>query len=200
MVIGVAGTTARVVNLLFWALMALYVGFLAWWAFALVTEGPASAPSSRSAFWAQNFTLPLGAWSHRPDVSIGGVPTNLRNPAVYASYIDGLDEAQQALEHLQPDRSQSVYALDFPSFAFSVASGYRVPRGARAWLLYGHEITLDSFPSAQGLLQDVDVLMVAKCSLVGRNRYYLERIYRLDIQSNWTLRQETRCWNIYFRK
>lgn len=153
-----------------------------------------------SKFLAENYLIDESAWGRHLPIQFNGVPRNMQSPAVFASYVDGIDEAAQFLSLNVPDRTKSVYALDFPAYAFSLVGGYRVPRGSYAWLLFGHEVTIDVHPKANGLLSDVDVLMVPRCSLSGGNRRYLRRLYRLEIEARWSQIGALRCWDVYTRR
>jgi len=99
-----------------------------------------------------------------------------------------------------PDRSKSVYALDFPSFVFSTYGGYRFPRHAYPWMLYGHELSADVHPESGQLLSDVDILMVARCSLSEGNRRMFAAIYRGALQRQWQVIGHVRCWDVYVRQ
>lgn len=137
------------------------------------------------------------AWSGRAYIESRWAPLNLRNPKVYATYAERLSMALSYLRENHPDRSLSVYALDFPSYVFSLLGGYRVPIGSRPWLLYGHELTLDHVPPASELLADVDILMKSNCSLSGGNRAFLGAIYRVPIEQDWEKVAALPCWDVY---
>ena len=154
----------------------------------------------RSALFAGNYVIEPKAWETRPDMLAADLPINLLNPGVYASYVEGLEGAYAYLDQQVPDRSLSVYALDFPAYVFSVMGGYRVPRHSYPWMLFDHEITMDHHPDAETLLSDVDVLMVPKCSLSGGNRKWLHAIYRVHIEAHWKREASVRCWDVYRRR
>ena len=151
-------------------------------------------------FLAANHTVIEQAWLDRTPISVRGVPINDRSPRAYAAYVASLDEAALFLANAVPDRSKSVYALDFPAYVFSLVQGYRVPRGSYPWLLYGHELTIDFHPAPAALLGDVDVLMVSRCSIASGNRRFLAKIYRLELEKNWRKLASLTCWDVYERK
>lgn len=153
-----------------------------------------------TSFFARNHTVSEQAWLDRTPISVRGVPVNERSPRTYAAYVAGLDEAASFLAQTVPDRSKSVYALDFPAYVFSLVEGYRVPRGGYPWLLYGHELTIDFHPAPAVLLADVDVLMVSRCSIALGNRRFLARIYRVELENNWRKLASLTCWDVYERK
>lgn len=153
----------------------------------------------KSGALSTQYQVQASAWAGRPPIWVPGVSTPLRSPGVYAAYVDGLDEALQFLALQVPDRKQSVYALDFPAYAFALLGGYRIPSHTYPWLLHGHEYAIDSHPSGAQLFADVDVLMVSKCSLSEGNRKYLGAIYRLDIERDWRLIGRLRCWDVLRR-
>ena len=143
------------------------------------------------------YSFDAGAWSGRQNISAPGVVINLKDPKIYATYMSGVQDALIYLDESYADRDTSVYALDFPSYAFSYLAGYRVPRGSRPWMLYGHEVTLDYFPGAEDIFSDVDVLLVSKCSLAQGNRRYLSAIYRVPLERGWYKVKSLKCWDVY---
>ncbi len=179
-----------------------YIALCMRWGWALLDERASARwvhfPVKSEAL-ATQYQVQASAWADRPPIWVPGVSTSLRSPATYAAYVDGLDEALQFLALQVPEHKESVYALDFPSYAFALLGGYRIPRHTYPWLLHGHEYAIDSHPSGDRLFADVDVLMVSKCSLSEGNRKYLEAIYRLDIRRNWRLIGRLRCWDVLRR-
>jgi len=153
----------------------------------------------KSEVLATQYQIQASVWAGRPPIWVPGVSTSLRSPATYSAYADGLDDALQFLALQVPDRKQSVYALDFPSYAFALLGGYRIPRHTYPWLLHGHEYSIESHPSGAQLFADVDVLMVSRCSLSMGNQKYLAAIYRLDIQRDWRRIGRLRCWDVFRR-
>ena len=153
-----------------------------------------------TTFFSNHHLIEREAWESRIPLHVPGVPRNMQSPSTFADYVEGLDEAERFLEEHVPDRGRSVYALDFPSYVFAMAGGYRVPRGTYPWLLFGHELSIDVHPKAEVLLADVDVLMVSKCSLATGNRRYLVRLYRQDIERRWTRLGALRCWDVYRKR
>lgn len=139
-------------------------------------------------------------WFARGNISFNGVSINYRNPAVYASYLLGVDQGLQHLTDSDVSKQKSVYALDFPAYVFSLAGGYKVPRNTYPWLLYGHEITLDHHPDADLLFSDVDVLMVPKCSLAGGNRVMLKAVYRVPIERLFEKVASLQCWDVHHKR
>ncbi len=184
---------------MFWMLMLVYVFVLGRWGLALAGSAPAQPVPVHDLFLSKQYEVPAAQWASRPNVAVAGVPTWLKSPASQAAYIEQLAEVLPLLKSQFPDPTTSVYALDFPAFAFSVLAGYRVPRHAHAWLLVGHEITIDAHPPGAQLFSDVDVLMVSKCSLIDSNRGMLAAIYRLEIERNWRKKVGTKCWDVYGR-
>lgn len=188
---------------LLWGGLVLFLAAMAYWAWALderrADEGMMHMPV-RSALFAGNYVIEPKAWDKRPDMLAADLPINLLNPGVYASYVEGLEGAYAYLDRWVPDRSLSVYALDFPAYVFSAMGGYRVPRHSYPWMLFDHEITIDHHPDAETLLSDVDVLMVSKCSLSGGNRKWLHAIYRVHIEAHWKREASVRCWDVYRRR
>lgn len=188
---------------LLWGGLGLYLAAMAYWTWSLderrAEEGVMHMPV-RSALFARNYVIEPVAWKKRPDMLAADLPINLLNPGVYASYVEGLEGAYAYLDEQVPDRSLSVYALDFPAYVFSVMGGYRVPRHSYPWMLFDHEITIDHHPDAETLLSDVDVLMVPKCSLSGGNRKWLHAIYRVHIEAHWRREASVRCWDVYRRR
>jgi len=138
-------------------------------------------------------------WDGRPPIWVSGVPLNLKSPATYASYVEGLDDALAFLVIKVPDRHESIYALDFPAYVFSLTGGYRIPRGTYPWMLFGHEVSLDHHPDAKLLFADVDVLMISKCSLALKNRHYLPAMYRLEMERSWRRIGDLKCWSVWHR-
>jgi hypothetical protein len=197
---------ARLLPTLQGALLVLggmaYLTFVLRWGVALLDNRASTNwihfPVKSEAL-AAHYQVQASAWADRPPIWVPGVSAPLRSPATYAAYVDGLDEALQFLALQVPDRQQSVYALDFPAYAFALLGGYRIPSHTHPWLLYGHEYAIDSHPSGAQMFADVDVLMISKCSLSGGNRKYLEAIYRLDIQREWLLIGHLRCWDVLKR-
>lgn len=187
--------------LLMFALIAYLVLNLVWFAaFLARLSSSVFAPAEvKSSFFMKNPVLDVNSWRERTPLHVPGVPRNMQSVQTFAGYIEGLDEGASILRRHFPERGISVYALDFPAYVFSLMEGFRVPRGTRPWLLFGHEISVDHHPPAQPLFADVDVLMVSKCSLSGGNRRYLGRIYRLEIEKNWSLVEASRCWDAYQR-
>ena len=145
----------------------------------------------------RKYSFDADAWLGRQNISAPGVVINMRDPRTYASYMSGVQDALIYLDESFVDRDTSVYALDFPSYAFSYLAGYRVPRGSRPWMLYGHEVTLDYFPGAEDIFSDVDVLLVSKCSLAQGNRRYLSAIYRVPLERGWYKVKSLKCWDVY---
>jgi hypothetical protein len=190
------------VSMLFAGLLG-HLGIFYRWSDALVRQQRAARwvhlPVETRAL-ADNFLIEEGQWLSRRPIHVPGVPTPLRVPATYASYVEGLDEGVQFLRAHFPDRSKSVYALDFPSFVFSTYGGYRFPRHAYPWMLYGHELSADVHPEADQLLSDVDILMVARCSLSEGNRRMFAAIYRGALQRQWQVIGHVRCWDVYVRQ
>lgn len=139
-------------------------------------------------------------FSKRVPLNVPGVSTNLHSPSSYAAYVDGVVEAERYLVERFPNKSLSVYALDFPAYVFSVSAGYRIPRGSYPWLLYGHELTIDQFPAGRSIFADVDILAVSKCSLVPGNRGMLHALYRVELESRWRLERALRCWSVYTKR
>lgn len=189
-------------GLLFMGALA-YLSFVLRWTGALLDERASARwihfPVHSEAL-AAHHQVQASAWAGRPPIWVSGVSTPLRSPATYAAYADGLDEALLFLAREVPDRQRSVYALDFPSYAFALLGGYRIPRHTYPWLLHGHEYAIDSHPPGEQLLADVDVLMVSKCSLSEGNRKYLAAIYRIDIERDWRLIGRLRCWDALKRR
>lgn len=138
-------------------------------------------------------------WDRRPPIWVPGVPLDMKSPATYASYVEGLDAALAFLAIKVPDRRESVYALDFPAYVFSMTGGYRIPRGTYPWMLFGHEVSLDHHPEAKQLFSDVDVLMISKCSLALKNRRYLPAMYRLEMERHWRQIGDLQCWSVWRR-
>jgi len=188
---------------LLWGGLVLFLSAMVCWTWGLegqrTEEGVMHMPV-RSALFAGNYVIEPKAWEKRPDMLAADLPINLLNPGVYASYVEGLESAYAYLDKQVPDRSLSVYALDFPAYVFSVMGGYRVPRHSYPWMLFDHEITIDHHPDAETLLSDVDVLMVPKCSLSGGNRKWLHAIYRVHIEAHWKREASVRCWDVYRRR
>lgn len=149
---------------------------------------------------AEPYQIDEEAWSGRMYIESRWASLNLRNPKVYATYAEKFSAALSYLRENYPDRSTSVYALDFPSYVFSYFGGYRVPTGSRPWLLYGHELTLDHVPPASELLADVDILMKSNCSLSGGNRAFLGAIYRVPIERDWEKVAALPCWDVFRSK
>lgn len=147
--------------------------------------------------FSETYVMDERSWSTRSDISIDGVPFSPRNTRSAASYVQGLDEANVYLSQHFPDRSKSVYALDFPSYVFSLMGGYRIPRHTYPWMLYGHEVTIDHHPKAEEIFSDVDIVMISKCSLSRGNKKLLKQIYRLELEAHWTQEASLRCWDIY---
>ena len=167
--------------------------------FARLSSSVFAPAAVKSSFFQKSPLLDVNSWRERTPLHVPGVPRNMQSVETFAGYIEGLDEGASILRRHFPERGTSVYALDFPAYVFSLMEGFRVPRGTRPWLLFGHEINVDHHPPAQLLFADVDVLMVSKCSLSGGNRRYLGRIYRLEIEKNWSLVEASRCWDAYQR-
>lgn len=185
------------------ALFIAYAGLHAYYALSLVRtkiDSPAVHVPAATDFIEQNFTVDRQAWAGRIPITAPGVPIKERLPSTWAAYVAGLDEAALFLTRSVPDRSRSVYALDFPAYVFSLIEGYRVPRGGYPWLLYGHELTIDAHPASEVLFKDVDVLMVSKCSIASGNRRFLARIYRTELEKNWRMMASLTCWDAYERK
>lgn len=184
-------------------LVLFYVAVLAHWAYALQEHrkqhGLVNMPLE-SDLLARSYLIAPNAWALRPDMVQADLPINLGNPGVFASYLVGVDEASAYLKRNVPDRSQSVYALDFPAYVFSLVGSYRVPKHSFPWLHFGHEVTLDRHPDPGAMLADVDVLLVAKCSLSASNRTYLARLFRREIETGWQLKDMLNCWDVYVRR
>jgi len=183
-------------------LVAFYVALICYWTFSLFTHSRQSEAIHvpvRAHHLASNYVIEQGAWSKRPDMVSADLPIDLRSPGVYASYLEGLDEAYIYLDTHVPDRSTKVYALDFPAYVFSLIGGYQVPRNSFPWLLFGHEITMDHHPEAKLLLADVEILLISKCSASGDNRRWLYGIYRVYIEKNFRREGVLSCWDIYRR-
>jgi hypothetical protein len=139
------------------------------------------------------------AWQTRPPISVPGVTVDNRSTGTYAAYVEGLDEALQFLSRQRPDTTKSVYALDFPAYAFAVLGGYRIPAHSRPWLMHGHEFSQDVHPSSAQIFADVDVLMVSKCSLALGNRRNLAAMYRDDMQRVFQPLAQLTCWDVWVR-
>lgn len=189
-----------------WLWVALFVGYgglHAYYALSLVrtkVDSQAIHVPAATEFIRRNFTIDRQAWEGRIPIAVSGVPVNERLPSTYAAYVAGLDEAALFLTQYVPDRSRSIYALDFPAYVFSLIEGYRVPRGGYPWLLYGHELTIDAHPASEVLFKDIDVIMVSKCSVASGNRRFLARIYRVELEKNWRMMASLTCWDAYERK
>lgn len=199
---GIALLLRRASHGLLWLLLLFYFAMLTYWSSALLgreSAGGAVSLPLRSNMLAQSYRIEPEAWINRFGMVAVDLPINLRDPRVYAGYLAGVDEANQYLESHIPDRSNRVYALDFPSYVFSYTGGYRVPKHTFPWLLYGHEITLDHHPAAEQLFSDVDILMVSKCSASGGNRKWLFPLYRVYIDAHLKRRAVLRCWDVYQR-
>lgn len=177
----------------------LYVAAIFYWVWSLnarhLSDGYVAAQASSP--FLRSYVFKAGDWSARPDISGRGASLDYRDPAIYASYIEGVDQALMYLEGSVPDKANKVYALDFPSYIFSMAGGYGVSKNTYPWLLYGHEVTLDHHPDAELLFSDVDVLMVPRCSLSGGNRSLLKAIYRVPIEHGFERMASLQCWDVY---
>lgn len=207
---GLLGARKRFERLLWGASRALlamlvlfYVAVLMYWAHALhearAKHGLMNMPL-KSGLLARSYLIDPEAWAIRPDLVQADLPINLGNPGVFASYLVGVDEASAYLRSNVPDRSQSVYALDFPAYVFSLVDGYRVPKNSFPWLHVGHEVTLDRHPSQKALLSDVSVLLISKCSVSPGNRTYLARLFRREVETAWELKHRLNCWDVYERR
>lgn len=196
-------TLWRLCNALLVTLVLLYVVVLTHWAHALHEHrnqhGLMNMPLT-SSLLARSYLIDADAWTVRPDMAQADLPINLGNPSVFVSYLVGVDEAAEYLKSNLPDQSQSVYALDFPAYVFSLVAGYRVPKHSFPWLHVGHEVTLDVHPDRSAVLADVDVLMISKCSVSPSNRTYLARIFRHEIEADWHLKDRLTCWDVYLRQ
>ena len=196
-------TIWRLSNALLLTLVLFYVVVLTYWAHALQEHrnryGLMNMPLT-SSLLARSYLIDADAWALRPDMVQADLPINLGNPSVFASYLVGVDEAAAYLKSNVPDRSQSVYALDFPAYVFSMAAGYRVPKHSFPWLHVGHEVTLDLHPDRTAVLADVDMLLISKCSVSPSNRTYLTRIFRREIEADWRLKDRLTCWDVYMRR
>lgn len=182
---------------------SIYVGLHAYYSLMFLIKGAERGGISipvATNFFAQNHVVDEQDWIQRTPILNRGDPVDAQSPRPYAAYMVGLDEAVLFLTKTVPDRSRSVYALDFPAYVFSLVEGYRVPRHSYPWLLYGHELTIDLHPAPTALLRDVDVLLVSKCSLAAGNRRFLAKIYRLELEANWRMMAALTCWDVYERK
>jgi hypothetical protein len=181
---------------------ACFVTMLGYWitCFVISTHLTQLEPLPvRTAALAARQQVDVNAWEARPPIHVPGAPFRLDQAKAHAAYAEGLDEALQYLDANVGDHTKSVYALDFPAYAFAMLGGYRVPTHTYPWMLYGHEVTIDVHPAPDQLFGDVDVLMVTRCSLAGRNRKLLAAIYRLEIQRHWYREVRLKCWDVYRR-
>jgi hypothetical protein len=181
---------------------SLYLGGCALWSWSLVQRQHAADlihfPAQTVAL--SNYHLiEAAAWQARPPIAVAGVTVDSRSLATYAAYAEGLDEALAFLMHQLPDQATSVYALDFPAYAFALLGGYRIPIHSRPWLMYGHEISVDVHPSSGELLADVDVLMVSKCSLAMGSRRHLAAMYQAAVERSFRPLARLKCWDVWVR-
>lgn len=197
---GLARLLERSMHVIFWIFLATHVGLNIFWMGGAVlaqnNQNLIHFPVS-SQYFHENYLIDAKAWENRVPLSIPGVAKNMQSSATFAGYVDGLDEAVRFLSNFQKDHTKSVYALDYPAYVFALAGGYRVPRGTYPWLLFGHELSIDSHPPARTLFADVDVLLIPKCSLSSGNQRYLSRLYRLEIEQRWGRIGALRCWDVY---
>jgi hypothetical protein len=199
--LALGGTLTRVANGLLMTGLLIYAGLGAHWVMG-VYERSQSSQLIHFPVWAERLRhhhrVDAADWASRPALSVS-MPAWPPKPSAFAAYVDGLDEALQHLDRHVPDRTRSVYALDFPSYAFAVLGGYRVPAHTYPWLLNGHEISRRVHPEASVLFADVDVLMVSTCSLSEGNRQHLFEIYRASLMNKWHRSARLRCWEVWER-
>jgi hypothetical protein len=180
----------------------IYSGMCVLWCWAFVQHAQVARlihfPVQSEAL-AGYHLIESSAWASRPPVHVPGVTVDDRSPGTYAAYVQGLDEGLKFLADHLKDKSHSVYALDFPSYAFALLGGYRIPSRTYPWILYGHELSMRVHPNKEQLLSDVDVLMVSKCSLSLGNRENIFHIYEKYILLDWHVIGQLKCWDVFVR-
>lgn len=194
-----AGLLGKAVGGALLAVGGVYAGAIAYWTWqfeAQHADGSLVAMPSQTTFL-KNYHFEESDWNSRPVIYLNGASRNLRRPSMYASYLAGVDEAAVYLMGNFGDKNMSVYALDFPAYVFPMVAGYRVPQNAYAWILYGHEMTIDHHPDPRQLFSDVDVLMLPKCSLAGGNRRLLKALYRVWIENHFEKVASLSCWDVH---
>ncbi len=153
-----------------------------------------------NAYFRDNVRVNVEDWARRPTLTRSIKPERTELTASVPSFGGYVEAAMPAIRFLErefPSRMQTVYALDFPSYLFTLTSQFAVPRGTYPWLLYRHELLEASHPAPELLFKHVDIVALNRCSLHVGNRLWMPKLFLPYVRQHYQLMFQSNCWELY---